>query len=474
MRVNSFMRQGSELVPVSVEVILTPGLPLIQILGLPDSALRESALRVRTAIRKQGFRLPKGQRILVHLQPAHLRKSSRGLDLAIAAAILWETGQIERPDYVPWAYGELSLSGDVTSPDDTLQIHTEIPTPLVTGGGDDVLSLPYVRLGTLKTLASLKNLEVSPGNSVADGSQFPNLPRHLFFPKRAARIAMVIAAGEHGALIAGPSGTGKTTLVDAIPSWLAEAECNKTSGSARSFNRPVLKPHHSATRPAMIGGGAQALAGEISRANGGVLILDELLRFDPHVQEALREPMETGRIKLSRAGVTRTHPADFLLLATTNLCECGQFVPSLNVDTLCRCSRTKRGRVLGRLSGPFADRFQILTFSDDWSRMGPLIGCEEILKTVQDAIRFRIVQRAQEEPNARTEFTGRSFGVEPHWETRFKDLVSPTSIRRHDAVLRVARTLADLRLSPGIEAEDLNEAISLAWRGHRLLEEWRD
>ena len=155
------------------------------------------------------------------------------------------------------------------------------------------------------------------------------------FPQPAAEMAQVIAAGELSALFAGPPGSGKSTLVEAIPAWLEEPSLSEFETTQRLWRRmghrlnwrPVVQPHHSTTALAMTGGGATLWTGEIARAHGGVLILDEMLEFNPQVQEALREPVETGVLTIARSGRVRKHPAQILLLGTTNLCKCGLFVP---------------------------------------------------------------------------------------------------------------------------------------------------
>lgn len=491
------MRQDLELVPVEVELVLTPGLPRIQFIGLPDAALKESALRIRTAIRKQGFQLPKGQQILVHLRPNYLRKSSRGLDLAIAAAILWETGQVRRPENLDkvYLYGELSLTGEVETPEDFIEIPYIESAVVFTGSKNEAGALPSFRLRELRDLSG--SLKLSEASFEA---QFPIRPRSLVtsFPLKAARLAEVIAAGEHSVLIAGPSGTGKSTLAASIPSWLEEPKKGEEAWAAavrwsRATSapiwRPFVRPHHSITKLAMIGGGQSAWAGEITRAHTGVLLMDEFLEFDPEIQEALREPIENGVISVARAGRSRIHPAQVLLLATTNLCDCGRFVPKATGGG-CRCAPAARRRMLRRLTGPFVDRFAILAYSDEWiqkekktdgnarqmkgGKRGAKITAKEIHERVARAIRFRYESRSQTVPNARLHAAEIEFQLTVSAREALSDAIEGSSFRRRESVLRIARTLADLRESSAIDLSDLDGALKLGWAGHKLLQDWRD
>jgi magnesium chelatase family protein len=472
MKVKSYIRIGHELAPVEVELSLSPGLPQILFLGLPDTALKESTLRIRSAIREQGFQLPQAQQVLVHLRPTHLKKSSRGLDLAVAAALLWETGQVECPDLeglAPTLYGELTLKGEVLRPDDTDEIEDG---PVWTGPGP-AMSVQVRELTHLKDLVSPSWIEAK------DSATRVTRPACSVgtFPKPAAEVARVVAAGEHPALFAGPPGGGKSTLVDAIPSWLEEPredELRLARKIARRVGReitwrPVAKPHHSITPLAMIGGGSSVWAGEISRAHGGVLIMDELLEFHPAIQEALREPMETGSISIVRGGAARTYPARCLLLGTANLCRCGKFVPGKDLNA-CRCPNAVRKRVVARLSGPFVDRFTMLVFTDEWRKSGFAVPVEEIFQGVQSAIEFRKKARGQLLPNAQIPSSEFEQSLTDFQRQHLLDDATLPSRRRRDAVIRVSRTLADLEGSVSIENRHLDQANRLCVYPHRLLE----
>lgn len=479
------------LIEIEVDVSLTPGLPQFHFIGLADVGVRESALRIRAAIRAQGFSLPRGKQILVHLKPSHLKKTSRGLDLAVAAALLWEMGQLPRPSETKQLlYGELSLRGDVIVPDDWPMISNEVLAgrSLITGvlasdapfETQQVAQLNDLRAPVLIAASTQKKKWVRPA------PQAPSFSAHL------ARLAEIVAAGEHSCLIIGAAGTGKSTLVDSIASFIESPETARVAISPLAEWRPVRRPHHSATPLAMIGGGQNLWRGEISRAHGGVMIMDEFLEFDPAVAEALREPMERGSILISRGGREAEFLAQAIWLATTNLCPCGKFLPDDRLGG-CRCSRRTRLRWLERLSGPVADRFQIIASSAPFQLTEPIqatryfnknvnksssverVSVAEINERTSAAIKFRRAKRRQIEPNAvanvesiQSTLTAKArewLGVRHHLFL---------SQRRCRAVERVARTIADFRQSEEIDVSDCIDAQNFAFRQHHALERWQE
>jgi magnesium chelatase family protein len=474
MRVMSYIRMGTELAPVEVELTLSPGLPQFQFMGLPDAALKESALRIRSALREQGFQFPQSHSILVHLKPTHLKKTSRGLDLAIAAAVLWESAQLEAPraGELPILYGEVTLKGEVVRPEDADEIILDDGRCLTTGPGLNALECPTKVVRDLRALASPDLITGAP----ARRDWIRPSPEVRTFSKSAAEVAAIVAAGEHAVLLAGPPGSGKSTLAGAIPSWIQSPELNADVEQARRLWRragvdlkwrPVLRPHHSITPKAMIGGGTQLWAGEITRAHGGVLIMDELLEFHREIQEALREPVETGSISLSRAGRSRTYPARLLLIATTNLCACGKFVPRRS-SMGCRCAKSIRQKMLSRLTGPFVDRFAVFALTDQWAGEGA-VRAEDIAEKIRIGIRFRIEERKQTAPNAHASPELIEEGLSEFQRSQLMGM-NLGSRRRRASILRVARTSADLRCSMQIGDEDFETAIRLSLEAHRLLE----
>ena len=476
MKVSSFVRVGHELVPAEVELSLAQGLPAFHFTGLPDVALKEGALRVRSALREQGFELPQAQAIYVHIKPTYLKKTSRGLDLAIAAAYLYESGQLALPQdgARPTFYGELTLKGEVVQPDDTEEAPLTESQTLTTGSSDQALPFETCQLASLRDLISggdlvrAKDLELSARPAT----------RITSLPQSAAELAAVVAAGEHSLLLAGPAGSGKSTLAEVIPSLLDDPIESEFSEARKIWRanrkalswRPVLRPHHSITPLAMIGGGASLWPGEITRAHAGVLIMDELLEFHPEIQEALREPVESGAISLVRAGASRTYPARVLLLATTNLCSCGNFVPRKSAAA-CRCTKQVRSRILTRLTGPFADRFAVIALTDEWAKE-PSLSLSDVSHAVQIAIETRRA-RGQQVPNSRL----MPEVIEDSLDDFLRAYLQNSGIRsrrRRAAVLKVARTAADLRGSQTLDRKDIDLAHKLCVDTHRLLENWRE
>lgn len=467
MHVRSFIRVRSEIQIVEIEISLVPGLPIIQFLGLPDQAMKESAVRIRSALRAQGYDFPAHQQVLVQLKPSHLRKSSRGLDLAVAAGLLWETSQLPLPDGRPVLYGELTLKGEVERPND---LHECASNDVVWTGSGDALSFPTLEVRSLNGLRHPKWQEPVESECVSARPAAP-VPS---FDVRSAEIGALIAAGEHSALLCGPQGSGKTTLAESVLGWL-EAPSSEVLAELRRRNpeaqwRPILKPHHSSSALAMIGGGAQLWAGEIAKASHGILVMDELLEFHPDVQEALREPMDSGSISISRAGSAKTFEAHTLVLATTNLCRCGKFTPGPVNSRHCRCKAFDRRRTLARLTGPFADRFALLHFTESFAGSADLISVETIRERVDRAIHFRKCERGITIPNGWIDPESIAETLTPFQRREILADLPLASRRRRASVLRVARTLADLDESEKIRETHLARAIHVCVRNHHLLE----
>ncbi|KYG63180.1 competence protein ComM [Bdellovibrio bacteriovorus] len=471
MKIQSLIRDQDRLVPVEVELSFIPGLPQIQFLGLPDQAIRESIHRIKSAIRAQGFDFPKAQQILVNLRPAHLKKNSRGLELAVALGVLWESEQIPKPlaDSV-LVYGELSLGGEVYEPEDLFESFDNEAAWVWTGKPQQA-SAPFGR----STILQLKDIH-SPNHIKPAPREYkierPFSGLDLVFPERQAEILKLTALGEHSLLLAGPSGSGKTTMSKTLLSLLAAPTAedmreivanNKDTSTQEMKWRPLVHPHHTTPPLGLIGGGVPPFKGEITRAHRGVLVLDELLEFHPKSQEVLREPMEDGRIRIRRGRFLEEHIADTLFVATTNLCPCGDWVPKARV--MCGRSLKKCRSYAERLSGPLVDRFQLIFFTQRNERGEGVLGAD-ILKDLEKARRLRAEW-------AKTDRRFLKVTTKWTWDELIQDLpefymreLFPKELasRRRDlATLKIARSYADLDGMAKMQPQHVERALKVTF-----------
>lgn len=446
MKVMSLAQEGATLKPVEVELILATGLPQIHFLGLPDQVIKESIHRIKSAIREQGFTFPNAKQVLVNIRPHHIKKTSRGVELAVAAALLWETEQIRKPldqqNY--FVYGELGLDGEVFQPEDLKDFVAPVETVVLTGASDQPATF---QRQALKNLRDLHQPQGVPADPKAFEPVRPLEGLQLSFPKSQARLLQILALGGHHVLLAGPSGAGKSTLAKALVSFLEEP----SSRSPGKTWRPLVAPHHSLTALSLIGGGVPPKPGEITEADGGILLMDELLEFSLSVQEALREPIEEGRIRISRGLQRETFPCRFQLVATTNLCPCGDWLPGKSVS--CRFSRHRCQSYQQKLSGPFLDRFEILYFATATASadINASVPGTEILETVEQARQWRLSLKAP--PVDRFD----NFVRKNIWPKEF------SSRRRQKASFAVAISIADLEMSEKVKPHHVDEALSLTY-----------
>jgi magnesium chelatase family protein len=444
MVIKTLFTQGNQFIPGEVEVRLLPGIPVLHVVGQPDGHIRESGLRLKSALRACQLQWPKGHQIVVNLRPTHFRKSSSGVDLAIALGFLALTQQLSRDLLARLqecvVYGEVALDGCVFAPADLGEALRTNELAFISGEPNG--AVPIGRWWKLKTLSDSRL--ISEERQAQWNWQVPEFP-DISFPESSFRRLCLAAHLQLNVLLAGPQGSGKSTWAKALyalsdrpdEAQILEQQSLFGADPERTW-RPCEVPHHLITPLAMVGGGAPLFPGVISRAHGGMLIMDEFLEFHPAVLEALREPLQNGYIELARRGERQRFPARFQLVGTTNLCPCGQFRPGKSVS----CGRSLRHcqSVVTRLSGPVLDRFDLFLFSHKWLRNEPLRSWSEAQGEVQ-----RLRQFARKHPA--------EVPLLPEWIQQLE-----LSHRRRAAVLRVARGLADWDECPQVQPQHFGEA----------------
>lgn len=479
---------GLDAPEVRVEVHLANGLPAFNLVGMPETAVRESRDRVRSALLTAGFEFP-ARRITVNLSPADLPKEGGRYDLPIALGILVASKQLPQSSLNGREFiGELALNGELR------QVKGALPTALATSKANNFLVLPADNLAEAGLVSSLKVggarhlLDVAAALTgqvdflVPEGK--PKEAKQLSYTDlldvkgqlAAKRALMLAAAGQHNLLFCGPPGSGKTLLARCLPGLLpkpSEEEALEVAAiqslvqgfdSGTWRQRPFRSPHHTSSAVALVGGGSNPLPGEISLAHRGILFLDELPEFGRQVLEVLREPLEAGVIHLARAKRKTTYPAQFLLIAAMNPCPCGHLGDPRKA---CTCAPGLINRYQSRLSGPLLDRIDLhlevpaLPADCLWQPAEGESSAE--VRGKVEAARVRQIDRAGK-PNSQLSPAELEelapLGVEQQQLlTRAMNKIH-LSARAAHRIIKVALTLADLDEKPTIASKHLLEALS--------------
>jgi magnesium chelatase family protein len=480
---------GIEAPLVTVETHLSNGLPALNIVGLPETAVKESKDRVRSAIINSYFEFP-SQRITINLAPADLPKEGGRFDLPIALGILAASGQIPMESLQHHEFlGELGLGGELRP------VQGALPAAIKSHAAKRALVLPpansdearlcekaelFAAHNLLQLSAHLHGREkltpITTANIPTVLENYPDL-NEVKGQQQARRALEIAASGNHNLLLYGPPGTGKTMLASRLPGILPPLTASEMLEVATVFSvshnptaknyrqRPFRNPHHTASAVALVGGGTHPRPGEISLAHHGVLFLDELPEFQRQVLEVIREPLESGEIMISRATQQIRFPARFQLVAAMNPCPCGYYGDR---ERACRCTPDKIRRYRDKISGPLLDRIDIQLMVQRLPAQlmhQPATALETSAQVKRRVIEARKIQLQR---SGKNNALLNNQEIEQHCDldsagqqlleqsvTRLK--LSPRAYHR---ILRVARTIADMEKSNTIEERHLMEAIS--------------